>query len=240
MENLYYNARFPTGTTEDERVRMSFNIKGIEKIKAVVFDCDGVLFDTAQANRMYYNTLLDHFGKPELNDEQFRLVHMFTVKEAIEYLFSEMDSLDSVYLFMKQTGYFGFIKYMEPEEGLIELLDNLKSDGYIRCIATNRTNTMADVLKTHEMEPCFELVVTAADVKAAKPAPDELLRIMEKLHLMADEILFIGDSEYDQRAAYGAGTMFVAFKSPSLDAHFHAKSMADIGRVLALKPYEAN
>lgn len=218
-------------------VEMSLDIK---QIKAVVFDCDGVLFDTAQANRMYYNTLLDHFGKPELNDEQFRLVHMFTVKEAIEYLFAEMESLDSVYLFMKQTGYFGFIKYMEPEAGLIELLDNLKSGGYIRCIATNRTNTMAEVLKMHDMEPYFELVVTAADVAAAKPAPDELNKIMEELHLMPEELLFIGDSEYDQRAADGAGTLFAAFKSPSLDAHFHVERMSDIGRVLSLKPYVIN
>lgn len=207
----------------------------IDKIKAVVFDCDGVLFDTAQANRMYYNTLLDHFGKSRLSDEQFKLVHMFTVREAFHYLFPENESIESVYTFMKDVGYNRFIKYMEPEPGLIELLDNLKSAGYIRCIATNRTNTMEDVLKKHEMESFFEMVVTAADVENPKPAPDELLKIMNTLKLKPEQILFVGDSEYDQLAAEGAGTWFAAFRNQVLTADYHAVSMADLGGMLGLK-----
>ncbi|MBF0411554.1 MAG: HAD-IA family hydrolase [Desulfamplus sp.] len=211
---------------------MSLDTKDIKKIKAVVFDCDGVLFDTAHANRMYYNRLLDHFGKPQLNDEQFRLVHMFTVKQALDYLFLESESMESVYSFMKTMGYNEFIKYMNPEPGLKELLDDLKRASYIRGIATNRTNTMAEVLKKHEMEPFFEIVVTAADVKNPKPAPDELLKIMAELNLTPKQILFIGDSEYDQIAAKEADTWFAAFKSPSLTADYHAVSMADLGKML--------
>ncbi|MBF0302371.1 MAG: HAD-IA family hydrolase [Desulfamplus sp.] len=211
---------------------MSLDTKDINKIKAVVFDCDGVLFDTAHANRMYYNRLLDHFGKPQLNDEQFRLVHMFTVKQALDYLFLESESMESVYSFMKTMGYNEFIKYMNPEPGLKELLDDLKRASYIRGIATNRTNTMAEVLKKHEMEPFFEIVVTAADVKNPKPAPDELLKIMAELNLTPKQILFIGDSEYDQIAAKEADTWFAAFKSPSLTADYHAVSMADLGKML--------
>ncbi|MBF0257589.1 MAG: HAD-IA family hydrolase [Desulfamplus sp.] len=207
----------------------------IKKIKAVVFDCDGVLFDTAQANRMYYNTLLDHFGKPNLSDDQFRLVHMFTVKEALNYLFPEMDSMESVYAFMKDMGYHGFVQYMNVEPGLNELLESLRRCGYKRCIATNRTNTMADVLKIHDMESLFEMVVTAADVKNPKPAPDELVKIMTALNLKPEQILFVGDSEYDQLAAKGAGTWFTAFKNPALIAHYHAVSMADLGNMLSLK-----
>ncbi|MBF0468309.1 MAG: HAD-IA family hydrolase [Desulfamplus sp.] len=207
----------------------------IKKIKAVVFDCDGVLFDTAQANRMYYNTLLDHFGKPDLSDEQFRLVHMFTVKEALDYLFPEMDSMESVYAFMKDMGYHSFIQYMNAESGLNELLEDLSRCGYARCIATNRTNTMADVLKIHDMGSLFEMVVTAADVKNPKPAPDELLKIMKTLHFSPEQILFVGDSEYDQLAAMSAGTWFAAFKNPLLIADCHVASMADIGKLLELK-----
>ena len=46
------------------------------QIRAVVFDCDGVMFDTADANRIYYNRVLERFGKPPLNQEQFINVHM--------------------------------------------------------------------------------------------------------------------------------------------------------------------
>ncbi|MBF0205048.1 MAG: HAD family hydrolase [Desulfamplus sp.] len=213
------------------------DVNEIKKIKAVVFDCDGVLFDTALANRMYYDTLLDHFGKQRLDDEQFRHVHMFTVKEALHYLFPEMSSIDmvNVYAFMKTMGYHRFIQYMQAEPGLKELLDDLKKAGYTRCIATNRTNTMADVLKQYDMEPLFEMVVTAADVENPKPAPDELLKIIAALNLKPEQILFVGDSEYDQLAAKAAGTWFAAFKNPSLIAHYHAVSMADLGNMLGLR-----
>ena len=51
--------------------------------KVVAFDCDGVLFDTEQANRVYYSNILQHFGRPAVTDEQFVFVHMHTVFESL-------------------------------------------------------------------------------------------------------------------------------------------------------------
>ncbi len=208
---------------------MKLNIK---EIKAVVFDCDGVMFDTADANRMYYNEVLEHFGKKKLTDEQFVKVHMFTVKEALEYLFPEMDSLYEVYNYMTGVGYPRFISYMKIEPGLRQLLKVMKSKGYIRAVATNRTDTMPSVLKEHKLENQFDMVVTAADVKKPKPEPDQLIKIMEEFELEPFEIIFIGDSQYDAMASFKAGTFFIAFKNDSLKADFHVDSMEEIGQIL--------
>ena len=51
----------------------------MKHIKVVGFDCDGVLFDTKQANRAYYNRILNHFGKTAMTDEQFTFIHMHTL-----------------------------------------------------------------------------------------------------------------------------------------------------------------
>ncbi len=210
-------------------------IMDILKIKAVVFDCDGVMFDTALANRKYYNEVLTFFQKPELNEEQFINVHMMTVKEAIEYLFSEMDDFSKIYECLSHIGYHKFIDYMVMEEGLKELLTGLKNKGYIRGIATNRTNTMEKVLEDFHLQDSFEVVVTAATVKNPKPDPEQLLLIMEKYQLKPDEILFIGDSEYDRQAAIAAKVWFAAFKSPGLKADVNVMSMAEIEGILQLK-----
>ncbi len=204
----------------------------IENIKAVVFDCDGVMFDTADANRMYYNDILRHFGKADLTDDQFKKVHMYTVKEALEYLFPEMDSLYEVYNYMSGVGYDRFIPHMKIEPGLRELLESLKLKGYIRAVATNRTNTMPIVLKEHKLENQFDMVVTAADVKNPKPEPDQLLKIMSAFNLESDNVIFIGDSQYDAIASFKAGTFFIAFKNKMLDADFHVDSMDEIGEIL--------
>ena len=39
--------------------------------EAVIFDCDGVMFDTTEANMAYYNHILKHFGKPSMTPEQY-------------------------------------------------------------------------------------------------------------------------------------------------------------------------
>ncbi|MCG8619827.1 MAG: HAD family hydrolase [Desulfobacterales bacterium] len=204
----------------------------ISKVKAVVFDCDGVMFDTALSNRKFYDEILGAFGKPELTEEQFINVHMMTVTAAIEYLFPEFTDHSPVYDKIRSIGYAKFIPYMQREKGLKTLLGRLKDTGYIRGVATNRTNTMESVLVDNQMTDLFETVVTAADVTHAKPAPDQLHKIMKAFDLSADEILFIGDSEYDRKAAQAAGTWFVAFKSPGLEAHAHVTSMGELSNLL--------
>jgi len=207
----------------------------ILKIKAVVFDCDGVMFDTALANRKYYDEVLTAFNKPVLNEEQFINVHMMTVKEAIEYLFPEIRDLSRVYERLSHIGYHKFIDYMVMEAGLKELLTGLKRKGYIRGIATNRTDTMEKVLKDFDLEKYFEIVVTAATVKHPKPDPEQLFLIMDKCGLNSREILFIGDSEYDRQAALGAKVWFAAFKNPGLEADVNVVSMDEIAGILQIK-----
>ncbi len=204
------------------------------KIKAIVFDCDGVLFDTALANRKFYDELLAMFDKPRLTEEQFINVHMMTVTSAVAYLFSDREDHTEVFKALKKIGYAKFIPYMKMEEGLVQLLKTLKHKGFIRGIATNRTNTMGKVLQDNHLTPYFEMVVTAADVEKPKPDPEQLLKIMAAFDLDPEQVLFIGDSEYDQKAAHSAGTWFAAFKQPGLTADFNVGAMDDIRDVLQI------
>ncbi|WP_024335538.1 HAD family hydrolase [Desulfotignum balticum] len=206
----------------------------LSKIKAVVFDCDGVMFDTAMANRKFYDLILDHFNKPPLTDTQFIQVHMMTVADAVSYLFAEMTDLKPVFQCVKQIGAHNFIPYMEIADGLAALLANLKCHGYIRAVATNRTDTMEQVLIHYGLKDQFDMVVTAADVKNPKPHPEALIKIMDRFSLNPDQILFIGDSMYDQQAAKAAGTVFAAFRQPQLEADLYAKAMADIASALGV------
>ena len=202
------------------------------KIKAVVFDCDGVMFDTAFANRKYYDEVLQHFNKPQLTNEQFINIHMMTVEAAIDYLFPETDDLSDIYNCLKNIGYHKFIKYMVMEQGFENLLGRLKDSGYIIGIATNRTDTMEKILKDFHIEKYFDIVMTAAKVKNPKPDPEQLLNIMEKLKLNPDELFFIGDSQYDGQAAKAAKVRFAAFKNQEMRADFNVNSMDEIAKIL--------
>ena len=203
-------------------------------IKAVAFDCDGVMFDTSLANRKYYDEVLAIYEKAPLTDEQFTKVHMMTVKAAIEYLFDDQEDLSGIYRTIANIGYNKFIRYMAMEKGLPELLHLLKSKGYIVAVATNRTGSMEQLLKDFKLDKSFDMVVTALTVKRPKPDPEQLELIMESFSLTPEQILFIGDSEYDSQAAASAQVWFTAFKNPKLKAHAYVNAMDEIAEILKI------
>jgi HAD superfamily hydrolase (TIGR01509 family) len=192
----------------------------INQTKAVIFDCDGVMFDTTGANSAYYNRILNHLGRPELTPEQFAYCHMHTVDNALKFLFEDAGQLEAALAFRRTMGYRDFIPMMEIEPHLKPLLRRLRP-GIQTAVGTNRTDTMDDVLDVHGLTDDFDLVVTACDVPAPKPAPDILNRALEYFRIDAGEAIYIGDSSLDEQAARAAGIPLIAYRNPELKAWRH-------------------
>jgi phosphoglycolate phosphatase len=66
---------------------MDMPLNSLIQPKVIIFDCDGVLFDSRRANQFFYDHLLIHFGKSSLADTDLDYVHMHTVTESTEFLF---------------------------------------------------------------------------------------------------------------------------------------------------------
>ena len=203
----------------------------MKNIKAVIFDCDGVLFDTAKANRAYYNRILNHLGKPELTDRDFHYVQMYTVHESLEYLFHDPEELEKAYAFKKGMGYKSFIPVMEMEPYLKRLLDKIRP-AYKTAIATNRTDTMDEVVRVFGLDASFDAILCASDVERAKPYPDMLEMAVRRLELSAKDAVYVGDSEVDEKAAKAAGMPFIAFKNKELNAWKHMDNLGELESLL--------
>ena len=109
----------------------------LQGIRAVAFDCDGGMFDTARANRTYYNRVLAHFGRPPMTEEQFLYTHAHTGEEGIAYLFRETALTEAADAFRRAMGYTQFLPMMEIEPHLKALLNWLRP-AYQTAVATNR------------------------------------------------------------------------------------------------------
>ena len=144
--------------------------------KVIAFDCDGVMFDTADANRAYYNTLLERLGLPAMTDDQFSYAQAHTVDETIAFLCVRADLIQQAYECRKTMSYLPFVKGMTMEPHLIPVLKKLRAD-YRIAINTNRTDTMERVLLDHGLKPYFDYVVSANDVTHPKPHPEGLMNI---------------------------------------------------------------
>lgn len=203
----------------------------MNQLKVVAFDCDGVLFDTKKANMAYYNHLLNYFGKPSMTAEQFAYTHMHTLDESLAYLFDDEKVLKNVKAYRKTMSYSPFLRIMEIEPHLKPLLKKLRPT-YKTAIATNRTDTMRRVLSEHGLEKSFDLVVTALDVKRPKPYPDQLNKLLDFFDCKPRQVLYVGDSDLDQKAAEAAGVSFVAYQNRSISADHHIKSLKEIEQIL--------
>lgn len=204
----------------------------LKSIRAVAFDCDGVLFDSSQANTAYYNHILERFALPPLNGEQFTYAHMHTVDETLCFLIDNPQMLEAAQAYRRQLSYLPYIRHMVIEPHLRSLLDLLKPT-YKIAIATNRTDTMGRVLEEHGLQGHFDLVVTASDVKYPKPHPEQLLMVLARFAIRPSELVYIGDSLLDALAAQGARVPFVAYGNADLDAHAHIESLQQLSDLLA-------
>ncbi len=201
------------------------------RIKVIAFDCDGVLFDSEDANTEYYNRILKQFDQPAMTPDQVAYAHMHTVGEVMAHLFPDKALLEQADIARGKMGYLPFIKYMRIEPYLKTLLKSLRPK-FKTAIATNRTNTMPHVLNAHGLENGFDLVVTAADVSKPKPEPEMLLNILTYFRIEPDEAIYVGDSELDEQAANAAGIPLVAFGNRNLSAKHHIDSFEELETLL--------
>ncbi len=205
----------------------------MRNFKLVALDCDGVLFDTAQANRFYYSHILQHFGRAAVTDEQFRFVHMHTVHESMAYLLPDEKQLEAAHIFRRTMDYRKYLSYLTVEPYLVSLLEKLRPQ-IKTAIATNRTDTMDRLLAEFGLDEYFDLVVTSSDVKQPKPHPDVLLKILDHFGLAPHQVIYIGDSHLDELAARAAKMPLVAYRNRELAAEYHIDSLGELEELLEL------
>ncbi len=205
----------------------------MSRYKVIAFDCDGVLFDTAESNRAYYNALRNQLGMPDMTEEEFSFAHMHTVKETLAFLFKSPQALKKAEAVKAQLSYTPFVVAMKMEPTLIPLLKKLRP-AYKTAVATNRTDSMPTLLREHDITPYFDLIVSANDVPRPKPYPDQLLRLLDYFNVSPHEMLYVGDSKVDEAAAQTAQVPLAAYDNGSLSAKYHIRSLKEIEGILKL------
>jgi beta-phosphoglucomutase-like phosphatase (HAD superfamily) len=197
-------------------------------LKLVIFDCDGVMFDSKDANRIYYNHLLEKFGYPLMDEQEEDYVHSHNVLDSINFIFRKYPrEIEEVNQYRISVDYTPFLKYMVIEPDLKEFLGILKPKFYT-AISTNRSNTMPSVMKMHDLESYFDLVVTSLDVEQPKPHTEGLIKILNHFQLSASEAVYIGDSMVDREHTAGVNMRLISFKNPDLPAEYHVNRFLDI------------
>jgi HAD superfamily hydrolase (TIGR01509 family) len=179
---------------------------------AVVFDMDGLLFDT---ERLYERAAIA--AAAELGYELDQAFHRTTVGSSWEVIRGLLlDRYGAAFaaedLRATARRIFGELLETEPllKPGVLELLDLLDRLGLPRAIATTSSRpTVQRHLEAHDLVGRFHHIVAHGDYARHKPAPDPFLKAAEQLGVAPQLCVALEDSHNGVRAAAAAGMMTV-------------------------------
>ncbi|MDL2316383.1 HAD family hydrolase [Desulfovibrio sp. OttesenSCG-928-A18] len=192
----------------------------VKGLKGLVFDVDGVLFDSRRSNMEYYNLIRRAVQMPPLSYDEEDFCQMATVHECLAFIIppEHMEAAEEACLtinYQKQI-----LPLLSLEPGLLEALHWLRQWNVRLGVFTNRTESVHDLLRYFGLEEFFSPVKCAAYCPP-KPNPGGLLQILDEWAFEPGQIAFIGDSKVDELAAKNAGVPFWSFRNESLRASLH-------------------
>jgi HAD superfamily hydrolase (TIGR01509 family) len=181
-------------------------------IKGIIFDVDGVIFDSEKLHREAWKEvfekrnifLTDDRSGVGRSDKEFlkELKEKGTIPENINIKEIQEEKLAFlIELADKRVDFFPNVE---------ELLISLKKN-YLLCVASNSDRKfIVKILKNTNLLPYFESILTVNDVENPKPAPDIYLLAAERMGFKPKECIVIEDSAVGIEAAKNAGMKCVA------------------------------
>jgi len=182
-------------------------------IKAVIFDIDGVLLDSFEANLKFYQDLMVKAGyRPPTRGEFPSLFHL-SMMDSIKAITGstsnkEIERIWEMGKSRKVKYPIELLKMPERAESVIETL----SKDYILGIVTNRIKEgVYEVPELAKLEKYFKSVVSYQDTINHKPHPEPLLVAAQRLNISPSEAVYIGDVENDIIAGKAAGMKVIIY-----------------------------
>lgn len=205
-------------------------------IKAVVFDMDGVIFDSEKLYRKHWMITGKKYSIPEETMSELCNLIAGATKENNEKLMKSRFGQDFDYMefrgrTMERMDQDILEHGLELKAGVKELFAYLKDKGYQIGLATSTARERAEKnLKNAGILDVFDEIVYGGTVPRGKPYPDIYLRACELLGVKPEEAMGIEDSLNGVKASATAGlytVMVIDLIQPTKEAKEQADQIFD-------------
>lgn len=176
-------------------------------MRAILFDVDGVLADSFQANLKFFNDLFLVSGHPPFTSEQYARLFHKTFKDVLKMIvgnnWKNLNSLAQSDAMIYDTSLIS----MDPDaEAVLKSLH----EQFILGIVSSREDVF-EIPELARLKNYFSVVIMFSDTENHKPHPEPLLLASKRLDIPPEECVYVGDSKSDEEAALSAGMQFVLF-----------------------------
>lgn len=171
--------------------------------RAVLFDVDGTLIDTAEliADALEY-ACARHLGRTHPRDTYYALIGKPAIVQ-MEILGGDKapEMMDTAIAYYEEHH-----EEEQPFPGALDTLAQLKEVGIRLALVTSKTRfELNPTLERVPLQRYATVIVTADMTTRPKPYPDPVYLALQTLQIGAHESLFIGDSPYDLQSGRAAG-----------------------------------
>ncbi|WP_291653425.1 HAD family phosphatase [Clostridium sp.] len=196
----------------------------MEKLKLVIFDMDGLIFDT---ERLSYESWKEAAKKFNIDFDLNLLYKLLgtnheSVRNTLHNEFENKINVDN-YIMERNNIYLSKIMNgeVEKKKGIEELLKYLSDKNIKKAVATSSNREVAyKILKDANIYDYYDYILCGDEVKKSKPDPEVFLKVAEKLDIPANKCMVLEDSEAGTIAASRARMIPVIIpdlKEPSDD-----------------------
>ncbi|MBU0943732.1 MAG: HAD family hydrolase [Proteobacteria bacterium] len=180
------------------------------KWKGLVFDLDGTLLDTLEDLAAAANATLDHFGFPGHPVDAYRYFVGEGLKTLMQRIVPQASATDAeLTAYMKKFTEIYSRNWNErtaPYKGIPEMVSSLASAGLQLAVLSNKPHDFTRIcVESFFPENPFAFVFGQREGVAKKPDPAGALEIADKMGLVPEEILYVGDTATDMQTGNRAG-----------------------------------
>lgn len=204
---------------------MNFELNNFEltrRLKAVLFDMDGVLFDSMPNHAYAWSHAMTDFGL-KMEPEEVYMNEGRTGKGTINILSNRYWGRDATdeeveQIYEAKSALFNSLPETQPMPGAMDLLEKIRAQGLMRVIVTgSATHALLDRVNA-AFPDIFspELMVTAFDVRHGKPNPEPYLMGLKKAGIQASEAIVVENAPLGIQAARAAGIFTIAVNTGPL------------------------
>ncbi len=180
------------------------------KIKAVIFDMDGVLIDAKEWHYEALNRALRLFGFEISKYDHLVTFDGLPTSKKLEILSLQRGLPRGLHKFINQMKQIYTMEYVylkcKPKFVHEYALSKLKSEGYGLAVASNSIRHSVDVMmEKADLKKYLDFFLSNEDVKKPKPDPEIYLTSIKKFNLKPDECLIVEDNFNGIKAAEASG-----------------------------------
>ena len=183
------------------------------KVNAAIFDLDGTLIDNNSYHLQSWLQYLKDMNR-EMSEEEYKArVNGRTNKDVIEYIYQrQMDDEEAMKYAQEKEAIYRklYAPHIKPVEGLLELLEKLRSLSIPMAIATSGIQVNIDFLFEHiPIRSYFDVIVNSAHITKGKPDPEIYIKTAELLKVSPADCLVFEDAVVGINSAKAAGMKVV-------------------------------